>query len=368
MECNRVREELTDYIDGKLPKEEADAIRAHIYSCQECSGAYSDLQKTVQYIKGLEQVDPPAWLTQQVMAKVREESEKKGLWEKVFYPLHIKLPLEAAATLLIALTALYVFKSTDQEMKVAEVMPGEVRQERLQKEETLPRKEPRSAEKKDRPAFREKTDTELPGATPPAATKEDIAMQPPRQDRSEQSQVLPQSSPVPPRPLAAAPPAPSGQPGKNKETAAEGVEVLAESRIKDETRVRGRMMYAAPQEKEELKKGPAAAAPAMKKSAAVAGSRDNLVLHNITLILDVADSDKSVEETRKVLSGLGGQEIRTETSGDMIIVTAGVEKGRLRELTEKLGKTGELRKKELPPDIPEGIVNIRIEIIRTAKR
>ena len=51
------------------------------------------------------------------MARVREEAEgKRGLLRKLFYPLHIKIPLEAVASILVVVLAVYVFKATDPEM------------------------------------------------------------------------------------------------------------------------------------------------------------------------------------------------------------------------------------------------------------
>ena len=52
------------------------------------------------------------------------EHKEKGLLQKLFYPLHIKLPIEAVGIFLIAITALYVFKSMEPELKTR-VAPSE---------------------------------------------------------------------------------------------------------------------------------------------------------------------------------------------------------------------------------------------------
>ena len=52
------------------------------------------------------------------MNRVREEAEpKKGLLQRLFYPLHIKIPVEALATCLVVVLALFVYKNTEPEMK-----------------------------------------------------------------------------------------------------------------------------------------------------------------------------------------------------------------------------------------------------------
>jgi hypothetical protein len=60
----------------------------------------------------LEEREPPLWLAKKIMNRVRQEAnQKKSIWQRLFYPLHVKLPLEAVGVALVALTALYVFQS-----------------------------------------------------------------------------------------------------------------------------------------------------------------------------------------------------------------------------------------------------------------
>lgn len=110
MECAACREKLHDYMEGFLSPEERAVMDDHLKACPQCRDSLADLDKTLAYVRGLEDVEPPPWLTQKTMAKVREEADrKKGLLRGLFYPLHIKLPLESVGAILIAVTALYVF-------------------------------------------------------------------------------------------------------------------------------------------------------------------------------------------------------------------------------------------------------------------
>ena len=84
MECVKVKERLSDYIEGILSVEEKKLFDEHLGSCGKCSEILSDLRKTIDHLHGLEEVEPPPWMTQKVMASVREEAEtKKG--RKSFY-------------------------------------------------------------------------------------------------------------------------------------------------------------------------------------------------------------------------------------------------------------------------------------------
>src|SRR4030043_1068432 len=103
MKCQDIQQMLSAYVEGIVPPEEKMLVDEHLTSCQKCNESLSDLRKTIDYVHSLEDVEPPAWLTQKVMAKIKAETEpKKGIIQKLFYPLHIKLSLEVVVTALIA--------------------------------------------------------------------------------------------------------------------------------------------------------------------------------------------------------------------------------------------------------------------------
>jgi hypothetical protein len=111
MECSKIREILSDYIDGLVSSEERRFIDEHLMSCEMCSEYLSDLRETVDYVQNLEEIEPPQWLTERIMEKVKSESQpKKGILERLFYPLHIKLPIEAIAAVLVVVISIYMFK------------------------------------------------------------------------------------------------------------------------------------------------------------------------------------------------------------------------------------------------------------------
>jgi hypothetical protein len=117
MECDNVKEKLSAYIEGLSSSKEKAMIEEHLKSCQECRTSLADLEKTVLYMKSLEDIEPPAWLSRKVMTRVREEAApKEGILHKLFYPLHIKLPVQAIATILIAVSAFYIFKTMQPEV------------------------------------------------------------------------------------------------------------------------------------------------------------------------------------------------------------------------------------------------------------
>ena len=94
MECKGIKEKLCAYLEGIVSPEEKRIIEEHLPSCPECRKNLADLKKAGELVKDLAEVEPPAWFTQKIMSRIRaEEEKKKGLWQKLFYPLHIKIPI-----------------------------------------------------------------------------------------------------------------------------------------------------------------------------------------------------------------------------------------------------------------------------------
>lgn len=112
MNCENVRELLNAYIDDLLDSKEKKAVEDHIASCPACRKEFDELTQAVGMVRGLDRVVPPPWFSEQVMKKIRKENQKdRGILRRLFYPLHIKLPVEALATVVIAVLAVYLYRA-----------------------------------------------------------------------------------------------------------------------------------------------------------------------------------------------------------------------------------------------------------------
>jgi len=133
MEHTDVRHKLSDYIDGSLSTGEKTAVDEHLKTCQQCSDALHELQKTIELVRTVEDAEPPQWMTQKIMANVRAEAgEKKGLFERFFLPFSVKLPIQAVAIVFLAVAAFYLYRS---------IQPAPMPSESPVKEEFSSRKE-----------------------------------------------------------------------------------------------------------------------------------------------------------------------------------------------------------------------------------
>jgi len=134
MSHNDIRHMLSEYLDGSITAKEKAAIDEHLKICPECENALNELRKTIEHVKSVEEIDPPAWMAQKIMARVRTEAEeKKSLFEKLFFPLSIKLPIQAVAIVFLTVTAFYIYRDVQPTEKLPEVP--------ISKQELAPKKE-----------------------------------------------------------------------------------------------------------------------------------------------------------------------------------------------------------------------------------
>ncbi len=82
------------------------------------------LAECQRLVSGLPAVEPPVGFTNRVMAEVREAANPPRLWERLFLPLRIKIPLQATAVVLIAVLAAYIYRKEPlQQESVVAVQP-----------------------------------------------------------------------------------------------------------------------------------------------------------------------------------------------------------------------------------------------------
>jgi hypothetical protein len=303
MECNNIQERLSAYIEGVISPEEKILIDEHLKSCQRCNESLAELKRTIEYVQDLEDIEPPLWLTRNVMARITSEVKpKKGILQKLFYPLHIKLPIEAAAVFLIAVTAIYIFKTIQPEVKLAKIPSEEIT-------------------------------TQIP-----SREKEKIPPSPPLEKGGKRGfkaeQTMPSKKPEIMYKFAEEPKA-SAPATKQEETGP-----FAGAVAKDESRT------------EALSRG--------AKAKALAERKEEI----ISLTINVNDIKTANKEIEKALMELKGKIIKTESLENKDIITAELNSKKIKELIEKLKPIGEIEEKNVVLEGLEGNIEIRIEIAK----
>ena len=328
MECKGIGEKLCAYLEGVASPEERRLIEEHLNSCQECRTHLEDLKKVGELVKDLPEVEPPAWLTQKIMSRVRAEDERKrGILRKLFYPLHIKVPIEALATVFIAVIAVYVFRAVEPEMKIA-YLPA-------------PTKPMITREEASKPSRETATDSLAPGgkASRKGHPEREIGKVSGVPRGSEGEGTKQEDKPALPRP------AEEPLMAKKKETAAE---ILGKGGS-----------IAVPGAAKETRDGKKLAAAPKAKEVAV------IKLRLVDVAVKVKDVHIAAGKVESLLGQLGGRKITKESLEGRKVLTAELQAQKVKEFLEKLENMGEVKEKDMPLDIQERNIAIRVEIVST---
>jgi hypothetical protein len=327
MNCHEIKQKLSAYAEGIIPPEEKMLIEEHLKLCPKCNESLVDLRKTIEYVHNLEDVEPPDWFTLRVMAKIKAEAQlkgqvksKKGIFQKLFYPLHIKIPIESAAVILIAITALYIFKATQPEMKIAKApsgretvivrSPSKVDDEAISKEKVIP---PLSSLSKVTPLL-------------PPLEKEG-------KGGFEAEQLVSSKKPAPMDKLEEIPQAPAQV--ERQDEISPSVGAVAKDEFKTEVLSREAKAKVSDEKKEVVK---------------------------VTVL--VKDIETARTEIEKALTQLGGNIIITASLENKEIVTAEIDSQKFKEFIANLKSIGDVKEKKIDFQALEGNINVSISIMK----
>ncbi len=439
MECKEVREKLSAYIEGIVPAPEKPLMEEHLRTCPGCKESLADLKSTIEYVQAIPEVEPPPWLTQKVMARVRAEAQteaeaRKGIWEKLFhrapawqteralptisakpgpalrektsrkriwdvllYPIPIKLPLEAAGVIAIAVVIIYVFREIQPQMQLSKaplegmkgpaisevqkpVTPPSSMQESektisdksIEAKHVMPSGQPTPGRQAETPASLpapSPTPTPAPapaerykevGPTAGAGVKGELAPQAPSGKEGgqlvfdavkERDQLRPGIGAAKPEaevlakkpwqpPAAPERPAVQAPPSAEKENRA--LPYASMDTKKGESQLE--TPPAAPREEQASmerakEKSARLAVSAAPRAKALGGKEEP----GIRLTLTVQDMNAARSEIEKALAKLGGRVIKVEPSGNEISLTAELSSDQLETLLNKLKALGEVK-------------------------
>lgn len=76
MNCEKIKAQLSAYIDGALPEEDATAIGEHIAICADCAQAERLLRRTSRLLKSWENIPAPDGFCEALLAKAGNTSRQ----------------------------------------------------------------------------------------------------------------------------------------------------------------------------------------------------------------------------------------------------------------------------------------------------
>jgi hypothetical protein len=353
--CHDIQKLLPLYEEGILADAEKQAVEDHLARCADCRREVTLLQKADRLVKNLSSVEEPPWFQQRIMARVRAEAGKKSFWQKWLSPLGVKVPVQIMATIVIAVLAVYIYRSGDDQ--VQRILPGalppeiEGQVQRTPAPAPVPEVKPQASEEvsstvvqKKSPALEKRKkdkDTEVPSNDRRLREKEMP------ETKSEGIQVkgdsIPKESDKAEEPLS-------------QTLQAQGNEFKsAPERMPDSEREPAhRASTAMERKKEAYKMAAPSAVGSMAPSAAVKPQA------SIFLLAD--DPDAASEEAEKILARHGARKVTKRITQGRTVIRAEISGREWKEVLSKFKRIGIVEERSSPGDAGEPLVPVLIEV------
>jgi len=120
MTCSETRDLFSALADDALTRAERTALDAHLAGCAECRRELAGFEHTVKLVRAIDPARAPVGFVDGVLAAARPEPWPRRLARRLFVPWP-KVPLEAAALLLVAGLAVLLFRGSSEQQHAARV-------------------------------------------------------------------------------------------------------------------------------------------------------------------------------------------------------------------------------------------------------
>jgi hypothetical protein len=336
MDHTELRRKLSDYLDNVVSGTERREIETHLQGCSRCREALAELEQVVGAIRDIPPEEPPHWLTTRIMARIQEEgAPRPGLLRRLFFPLHIKIPLEAAVLVCLCVTGYYLATMTAPELAQEPSRSRLAEGTHRLPEREVPQAEQEVVPQGDRPLSRPPLAPSF--ETHPSRSGEVVTPVP---SLREEPKIAPRQLPPQP-PEAPAATAPSDT-------------IKAEKALP----VPSQVLQGAP------------ASPAARKgqravtAESVQGARDAAfpAPAPVRIAIRVDDPVRAEREIEEAVSRVGGAVVRTEPTPAGRTVTVRVATDRLPDLWARLERLGRVTERPVHPTGAPGEITVTIRL------
>ncbi len=114
MTCHEARATFSDLYDEALSGARLVTVSQHLAGCPACRTEWASFQEALQAVRGLGGLEPSPGFA----ARVRQQLESPTRWQRtiqwLFFPLHVKVPIQALAVVLVAFAGLLLYQHSPE--------------------------------------------------------------------------------------------------------------------------------------------------------------------------------------------------------------------------------------------------------------
>jgi hypothetical protein len=124
MNCHEAREQFSALIDEALDADERAALEAHLATCADCRRELQRFRDTVSLMRAAAPARAPAGFVDRVLEAASPRPWPQRLLHGLFLPWPVKLPMEAAALVLVAVGVALVYRGSPELQQSARQEPA----------------------------------------------------------------------------------------------------------------------------------------------------------------------------------------------------------------------------------------------------
>src|SRR5687768_8666675 len=137
MNCVEAQKHFADLLDHSRD-ERLRKVNDHLAACARCRQELAAVAACQRLVSALPPVEPPAGFTTRVMAEVRDTAHRSTVWQRLFSPLQVKLPLQATAVVLIGVLAVFIYQKESGQRQSTTTIPPPSRLQKQAEANKLP--------------------------------------------------------------------------------------------------------------------------------------------------------------------------------------------------------------------------------------
>ena len=328
MTCHDAREWFSALVDGTLGADEAGALDGHLSTCAECRRELQRFRDTVALLRRAAPVRAPAGFVQRVLEAARPAPWPRRLLRGLFLPWPVKLPMEAAAIVLVSVGLVYyVYRTTPELQRSARLEstpPVVTETPRLTPEPSAPS----SSREKNQPPERDKAQEQTRSMEKKMADRRDAPRDADRQK-------------------AASRPAPAVAPLVGGKVEAPPVDAGRGANVAEE-RARSQAAPAAE---------PRADASQPRRPATAPSAVMSFAPPDVSGRLAVSDRDAALRGVAELVTRLGAVESRRVAASDGTTIELTIPREAYPEFVRELGRLGRWQPSQEPASLP---VQVRV--------
>jgi hypothetical protein len=153
MDCIQARGLLSLYMDDALDKGTRKSLQEHLQACVSCRTEFDSLQSLMKNVESFGMLKAPEDFLEKLHVRTMGEEKESGLKKilhLLFFPLHIKIPVQVVSLASVAIILFSLFHAVEPQLRIPS--PESVSPESQQAQGQIPPQESRLEEKAQKPA------------------------------------------------------------------------------------------------------------------------------------------------------------------------------------------------------------------------